>query len=266
MSDRLNTDGVAVLDSQALSERNELLPRVFWWVAALGGIGVLGTLVIPPIFLDATFLESVAAGVQVGLLVVALLALIFARSQVLAANEANRVARVGQMAAAEASKLASEQNERDSRAATRPYVYAEVVPGLGGSATWDLVLRNHGRTTARNLLVVTDWAKDDFAKKLSQFCSTERDLPPGASLRLFWRVEDPNGGPASGQEPVTKVDLTYEDDQGGHWRESYVADCSYGKATPAPQEGDNAGGGEDKHIRNINFALRAIAGSSQSRV
>lgn len=41
----------------------------------------------------------------------------------------------------------------DSRARTRPYVYARLVPSLGGSNAWDLIIENSDRSSATELTV-----------------------------------------------------------------------------------------------------------------
>ena len=57
---------------------------------------------------------------------------------------------------ADAARTANEQAKLDSIEQTRPYVYVEVVPGLAGSRSWDVRIRNSGRSAARNLRLEYD--------------------------------------------------------------------------------------------------------------
>lgn len=238
-------------------------PRWLYFLATFGtlliGLGVAGLV----LFLDTSLVDALGAGVNAALLLVAVLALVFAKSQVDAASEANRLSHAAQLAAAHAQQQASEQAERDSRASTRPYVYAELVTGLGGVGTWDLLIRNQGRTPARGLIVdATPWNDDDISTDLRRFCSQARDLPPAASLRLLWRMtaDFADGTKEAGQDEVVTVRLRYADDQGGQWNEAYVVDCTYGAATLAPFVGatTTSGSGTDRALKDINHALRAI--------
>lgn len=196
--------------------------------------------------------------VNFGLLVVAVLALSFAKAQVKAAREANELASEAQAKASDAQRRAAEQAERDSRAATRPYVYAQVVPGLFGPGSWDLVLRNTGRSPARALTLSTDWPDDldEISGPLKQFCEEPRDLPPNASLRVTRRASF-GQGPWLGQREKATVSVRYSDDQGASHSDSYLCDTAMGSAMPAPSKGPRAAG-KDNELKNIEKALRTL--------
>lgn len=118
------------------------------------------------------------------------------------------------------------QMRRDSEAQTRPYVYAQVVPSLAGIGSWDLIVKNVGRSAARNLTAeLSIWPQDDdiVTQPLRTMFSTPQTLPPGAQLRAYWLMEPPAGSkmidPQSGKEvsytgvkdPVT-VTFSYRGD------------------------------------------------------
>ena len=51
----------------------------------------------------------------------------------------------------EAQREAYEQSRKDSIAQTRPYISATIVPGLQGMGIYDLLIKNSGKSAARNL-------------------------------------------------------------------------------------------------------------------
>ena len=94
--------------------------------------------------------------------------------------------------ASAAAEAANEQARRDSIEQTRPYVFAEVIPGLAGTGSYDVRLSNKGRSSARNLTLEFDqWPDepDDVAETVQTLFSTPRTLPPGSSVRAIWRLE-----------------------------------------------------------------------------
>ena len=91
-----------------------------------------------------------------------------------------------------ASREANEQAKRDSVAQTRPYVYAEVIPGMHGIGAYDLRIRNTGKSAALGLTLEFDrWPDDpdDVADAVELAFKTSRTLPPDCSLRMLWRLE-----------------------------------------------------------------------------
>lgn len=96
--------------------------------------------------------------------------------------------------AAEAARRANEQAMHDSIQQTRPYVYAEVVPGLASTSSWDLKIRNTGLSTAKELtLDFSNWPQDldDIAIEVHELFETPRSLPPQCDIRTIWRLEGP---------------------------------------------------------------------------
>ncbi len=102
----------------------------------------------------------------------------------------------------EAAAEANRQAERDSREQSRPYVTAQIVPGLAGITSWDLRIMNTGRTAARNLTMDYDqWPTKDegdgepletwdiVSRSVHTMFTTPRTLAPGASLRVMWLLD-----------------------------------------------------------------------------
>lgn len=97
---------------------------------------------VNPTWADILSAVSTAASalLTLGLVVLALVAWRTASD----ALEESRKASLAAQKSAAAAEAANEQLRRDSAEQTRPYVFAEVLPGLAGSPTWehqDLELR-----------------------------------------------------------------------------------------------------------------------------
>lgn len=109
-----------------------------------------------------------------------------------AALEASRLSSDAARASADAARAANEQTRLDGKAQTRPYVWVEIVPGMAGQRTFDLRIKNTGRSTARLLRLEFDsWPDpaDDVASAVRDLFETPRTLPPGCSIRAMWRLE-----------------------------------------------------------------------------
>lgn len=120
-------------------------------------------------------------------------------------------------AASEAAAEANEQMKLDSIAQARPYVYAEIVPSLAGRRHFDLRITNVGKTAARNLCMKFDnWPDeiDDVAEKIKILFETKRTLPPGASIRTYWRLEGnfSDGTTEAGMPDEGVIELFYDSD------------------------------------------------------
>ena len=129
-----------------------------------------------------------AAIFTLGLLILAACAWKTAKDTLDASTNASDAAK----ASAEAARLANEQAKQDSIAQTRPYVDAEIVPGLAGIGAWDLKIRNTGKSPARGLLLdLNEWPQDseEIVSSVKSMFSTPRTVLPGTSLRLMWRLE-----------------------------------------------------------------------------
>lgn len=147
------------------------------------------------------------------LVVVAIVAGVVAVHTLRASRRASEAA----MLAAEAARAANEQARLDSIEQTRPYVFADVLPGLAGPSTWDLRITNSGKSAARNLtLDFSDWPEelDQVGTSLRQLFETPRTLPPGRSLRVFWRLEGQftDGTTEHGMPTTGQITVSYTSD------------------------------------------------------
>lgn len=159
----------------------------------------------------------------------------------------------------------SAAQREDSARATRPYVHARIVPSLGGTDAWDLIVENTGRTAAFKLSMSISQAEekaepeDIVTATVRNFAEAEHTLHPGASVRMFWVVgateTDPTGFPPS------MVALHYEDGEGLRYDERpYLLDPGKVGATPVPYTGAVRNEDNDESIpRNTLNTLRAIA-------
>ncbi len=153
--------------------------------------------------------------------------------------------------------------QEQTKAEARPYVVLEVVPGFHPPPAMDLVVRNTGRSMARDLVLESDgWEargdSDRISPRLQDFMKTPRLLAPGSRLRVMWssaRDESVAGAPQ--RMAVTAV---YKDDVGVVYRDSYSFDLEdLLAASPAPSTGPRATDGSNKELRNINHAIRSLS-------
>lgn len=167
------------------------------------------------------------------------------------------------------------QEARDSEARTRPYVSVEIVPGLAGPGSMDIVFANHGRTTARNVrvsLVGDDFRaqseEDEIGPALGRMFANRFELAPGARRRVFWQIpaNDDESRSQFGTPLIGVVAVSYAWKPDGAETERRYADefrydlTEYPKLIPVPYSGPNASGtSADAHERNVVHALRAIA-------
>lgn len=157
--------------------------------------------------------------------------------------------------------LQTQQAQRDGR----PYVAAEVVPGLHGAGHWDLILRNYGRSVARSVVASCDSLQvrdsDDYiSAPLMTFLATPRTLAPGARVRVMWRMEGQTVGdhPEAGAPGKASVTLRYSDDTGEVYPDVYDFDTeALGAIAPVPTEGPSATG-SGKELANVERALRTL--------
>lgn len=151
--------------------------------------------------------------------------------------------------------------------AERPYVVADVVPGLHGVGSWDLTLHSTGRSAARRVRITTktsSWdprnSSDHITEPLLDYLGRQRDLPPGARRRVMWsysRDDDQAvGGPA-----VATVTVTYEDADARSYSESFTFDTDVlAKVSPVPSEGPRKKGSEaGQELMNIDRAVRNLS-------
>lgn len=141
------------------------------------------------------------------------------------------------------------QIKLDSIEQTRPYVFAQIVPGLGGPSAWDLLIRNSGRSAATGLTISTDdWPETDdlIVKQLRKMFATNQTIPPGVSLRSFWRIDPApgstraDGGPEVDGMPKTAtltMRYTSQDPAHPHYEDTYVISTETIGLTPAASTG-----------------------------
>lgn len=208
----------------------------------------------------------VTALTGVGTLLIALLAAIVAWTTFRETKKSNDEARSAEI-------RASEQAREDSIRQTRPYVFAELVPSVAGMATYDMVIRNLGRSMARDVVVTFDPAPsdlDDVASKVLADLQHPRDLPPSAGIRTYWRLEAPEGGSLTDAQGDTTTDATglplagtiyvsytSDDDSQPPYKETYTFNGGKAGLWPVPQSGIEVKGlsGRDKAFRSTLIAL-----------
>ena len=151
-----------------------------------------------------------------------------------------------------ASQRANEQARRDSIAQTRPYVFVEILPGLAGLSCYDIRITNTGKSSA------------DIVTSLRQMFETSRTLPPGASIRSFWRIETNKS--QNGQEmgmPKTgtlRVFYSSDDEVCPKYSERYEVLISNSGLWPVPEGGPNPDFSSDcKELRKFYLLGQAIA-------
>lgn len=157
-------------------------------------------------------------------------------------------------AAAEANR----QAERDSREQSRPYVTAQIVPGLAGITGWDLRIMNTGRTAARNLTMDYDrWPTKDegdgepletwdiVSRSVHAMFTTPRTLAPGASLRVVWLLERgptesvKHSDPPRGLGRTGVISLSYgsDDPKAPIYNDSFEVMIENAGLWPVPEDG-----------------------------
>lgn len=150
----------------------------------------------------------------------------------------------------------------------RPYVVADVVPGLHGPGSWDLTLHSTGRSTARKIRITTDPElaaskgnpSDYIIEPLTQYLQQERSLAPDARHRIMWRYSHKGESSAGAPAKITAT-VTYEDDRRKKYKESFNFDTeALAKIAPVPREGPKKSGPEaGKELQNIDRAVRNLA-------
>ncbi|MCT1601265.1 hypothetical protein M3E18_01300 [Kocuria sp. p3-SID1433] len=203
----------------------------------------------------------------IGLLFMAAYTAYIALRTLSASQEANHQAQL-------ASARASDQARTDSILRTRPYVFAEILPSITGSASYDLQIRNVGQSAARDVVVKLDRppkTSDEIASKVLKDLEQKRDLPPGSSLRTYWHLgleegnkfvladgttsTDPAGLPLEGT-----IILTYHSDdiEQPTYTERYPFDVNTAGLWPIPEDGINAKS-LDPNAKAIHSVLTALS-------
>lgn len=141
-----------------------------------------------PDIADTTWTDELSAW---SALATAILTLGLLITAIIAGVAAIRTLRASESASRSAAE-ANEQAQRDSIEQTRPYVFAEIVPSLGNRMCYDIRIRNTGRSAAKQLwFSFHSWPEpmDDVAESVRTLLETKRTLPPGSSIRAYWRLE-----------------------------------------------------------------------------
>ena len=153
--------------------------------------------------------------------------------------------------------------QEQGKAEARPYVVLEVVPGFHSAPAMDLIVRNTGRSMAREVVLETKpWASrgeaDHITERLLAFMKAPRLLAPGSRFRVMWSYEK-DGKPA-GAPTSQKVTAVYHDDAGVEYRDEYsfVLDELLA-ASPVPTSGPRVTSGEDRALQNIDRAVRTLS-------
>ncbi|MGG5258639.1 hypothetical protein [Phycicoccus avicenniae] len=157
---------------------------------------------------------------------------------------------------------------RDSHDRTRPYVQLDVVPGLQGPGSWDLVIENRGASTALQVVVdpgvIHPLDRDDhISPVVGDYLETPKSLVPGARRRVMWGYD--SGGVKAGVLEPRHVTVTYVDERlaARRWRtkpyrETLLVGEALGPAAfPAPFEGPKPTSQDmlahiDRAIRTLN--------------
>lgn len=156
----------------------------------------------------------------------------------------------------------------DSRSQTRPYVYVRIVPSIGGSGAWDLIIQNSGRSSAKDLRIsVSAWPEtDQLTVALKTMFETPQVLPPGTSIRTFWSL-GPRGNPgstgATGFDIPVDLTVRYcsDDPDAAEYSETFHLDTAILGMTPVGSSGVDLPAGAtptDKKLREIVKALNEL--------
>lgn len=250
-------------------------PRVWWAAVLVMALAVAGgiTATITLAARHHPLAEVTGVATNVGLLAVACLALVVARSQAVAARAANAITEQARRDAADKEREAAAQAIADSQRATRPYLWAELVPSLTGAPCWDLVIRNTGRTPARDVTLDADpWPEpgDRFGDRLREHLGRPFELPPGSSLRLAWRIAHENDQPGNPDQPAGMADevtltIRYHGDDPAlePFTETRFLDLpTRAGIIPAPSGGSEVGSTSapiEKTLKNIDYAIRGLS-------
>ena len=205
------------------------------------------TLMNQPTWADALSAWSTLATAILTLLLVVLafVAWSTARRTLDASKDASKAAE----ASADAARAANDQAKIDSIEQTRPYVYVEVVTGLASSHSWDVRIRNAGRSAARNLRLDFDrWPTkpDDVSAAVIELFKTERTLPPDCQIRALWRAEgcftDGTTEAGLGTEGRITVAYTSDDPSTPAYTDGFDVMIKQSGFTPLPEDGPEPDG------------------------
>lgn len=150
---------------------------------------------------------------------------------------------VGAILAWHTAKRTLRQMEADSEAQARPYLTAEVIPSLGGPPSWDLVVRNLGRSAATDVHArfcpPPSNPEDEIVREVTAILGAGGTIAPSSTLRLYWRLgETPGATKVSGADGFVddvSLVLTYAGVNGKSYTETFPLRAA--SMTPLPDEG-----------------------------
>lgn len=169
------------------------------------------------------------------------------------------------------------RNEIDnSDAQTRPYVGVDITPGIASVPSFDIVIRNHGKTTARDVQIVLKNGEFDAREgddmvgpAQARVFAVPFDLAPGAHRRLLWQVlasKNANRPENVGAPDAGEIGVTYGWEPGdGREPRTYSDSIGYdlrdypALIVVAGTGGSDHGRSTEDHLKNAVKALRAIA-------
>ena len=159
---------------------------------------------------------------------------------------------------------------KDSRERTRPYVQLDVVPGLHGPGSWDLIVENRGASAALGVVIDAGEftpldVEDHIAPIIGKYLLTPKTLVPGARRRVMWGFQLAGRDARAGVLEPRKATVTYLDERKASrkwpkprpYRETFVLGDTHGAAVfPAPTEGSKPNSRD--MLAHIDRALRAM--------
>ena len=173
--------------------------------------------------------------------------------------------------------LLREQGERE----VRPYVTASLALGLNGMWSFDLIIENHGKTTAKEVRVEfldaanfhgNLWdqypkmaaAGDQYRAELEKFAGRTEpygiDLVPGERIRLVWVFPNADQTEFVGATSTVIVGLTYFGDDGHTYTDRRLIEWNPNGMTGATRVMTSGGNDEEptKTLKSILLALQIL--------
>ncbi|HRY11886.1 MAG TPA: hypothetical protein P5544_18130 [Candidatus Nanopelagicales bacterium] len=159
---------------------------------------------------------------------------------------------------------------RDSRERTRPYVQLDVVPGLHGPGSWDLIIENRGASSALNVVIdggeyEAQDADDHIVPNLGAYLLAPKTLVPGARRRVMWGYDTADPPLKAGVLEPRSMSVTYLDERKARslwgrnrpFRDVFRVGEALGAAvSPAPSEGSKPT--TKDQLAHIDRALRML--------
>lgn len=171
---------------------------------------------------------------------------------------------LGAIGAWKTAKATLEQMEKDSKAEARPYLNARLETSIGSTHATDLVIRNTGRTAARDVTTsINYWPdrSDAVTEALKKLMETPQTIPPNTSIRSYWNL-DTTGESSDGNLGIqipTVMHLYYRGDDPDEWFEdSYPLDTTSLGLTPLGWSGSKSSR-QGALANRLNEVVRAIS-------